>query len=501
MEKMKLDLSVKKNAEQSKNATAIIGFISLNVILAAAYFIEVLKSARTIGSYAIVLMLCVVPTVISLILYLRKKDSMLIRYVSTLGFLLLYAYVMLTASTDLAFCYVIVFFLAIMVYSDMKLSWGVAIFALVVNLIVVVKKLLDGSLQGTALTNAEIMVACIVLSFVYAILSVRKINQISDASYEKAEADRVQAEELLETVLNVSSTITENISGAVNETVQLKESIEMTQQAMENLAMGTNDTVKAIMEQKDSTDRIDVHIHEVETAVASIRAEIENAEANLETGNLVMKDLLQQVKVSESSGELAADRMAELSEYANKMQDIMGLISSVANQTGMLALNASIEAARAGEAGRGFAVVASQISNLAAQTNSATGDINQLIANITQSIDEVNGAMNTLLESSRLQNKYVDDTADNFKKIHGNTDEIAEQAAQLEKVVDAVMNANTQVMEKIENVSALTQEVTASANETLESSTVNLESVEKVSDIMSKLGEEANKLQGTYLAN
>lgn len=500
MEKEKLDLSNAIDAEHSKNATAMIGFVTMNIVLAAAYFLEVVKNARTLGSYLIIAALCIVPTICSLIVYGKNRASKAIRFISSIGFMLLYGFVMFTTTSDLAFCYVIVFFVILMVYTDMKLSIGIACYALLVNILVTVKKLLAGTLTGVALTNAEIMLACILLTCVFLILSISKIVQINKVGFEKAEQQRMQSEELLQTVLQVSDTITENIGIAVDETVQLKDSIGLTQRAMEDLVVGTNDTVNAIVEQKDSTDKIDVHIHEVDEAVVSIMEEIRSAEANLDAGNEVMKELLQQVQKSETSGGMVADKMTELDEYANKMQGIMELIGNVADQTGLLALNASIEAARAGEAGRGFAVVASEISSLAAQTNNATGDITKLISNISQSITEVAEAMNELLESSRLQNKYVDDTAVNLKKIYGSTQEIAGQAKQLQTVVDVVMDANSQVMEHIENVSAVTQEVTASANETLESSTVNLESVEKVAEIMAKLGEEADKLQSNFHA-
>ena len=208
-----------------------------------------------------------------------------------------------------------------------------------------------------------------------------------------------------------------------------------------------------------------------------------------------MKDLLQQVKVSESASTLVAQEMEGLKEYADKMQDIIGLIGNVSSQTGLLALNASIEAARAGEAGRGFAVVASEISSLAAQTDNATGDINKLIENIAKSIGEVTDAMNRLLESNRLQNEYVDRTAESFERIHNSTQGVADHAVQLKQTVDVVTEANRKVVESIENVSAVTQEVTASANETLESCNMNLQTIAKVTDIMELLGEEARDLQ------
>ena len=191
----------------------------------------------------------------------------------------------------------------------------------------------------------------------------------------------------------------------------------MTKQAMETLSKDTNAAAEAIEVQKNSTKRINRYVQGVDGAVTSIVEEVNVAEENLNAGNVIMNDLLKQVQVSEQSNELVVQKMEGLKEYANKMQDIMGLIRSVANQTSMLALNASIEAARAGEAGKGFAVVASEISNLSTQTNSATGDIDALIENIVKSVEEVTTAMDALLEGSQLQNQYVNDTAENFKKI------------------------------------------------------------------------------------
>lgn len=103
MAKEKMNLANERIAEQSRNKTALIGFVTMNSVLAVAYFLEVIKNARSLGSYLIVAALCIVPTVLSLVEFMHKKDSGLIRYISSVGFALLYCYVMFTTSSDLAF--------------------------------------------------------------------------------------------------------------------------------------------------------------------------------------------------------------------------------------------------------------------------------------------------------------------------------------------------------------------------------------------------------------
>lgn len=495
MQKTTLDLSVKSNAIQSMNKTALVGMSIMYVVLALAYFIEVIKGVRGISSYLFIGVFCILPSLISWLLYHKRKDSRAIRYILGVSFTVLYGYIMFTSSTDLAFCYVIVVLVIMMVYIDMKFLYVLGIYALVVNIARIGIMISKGELEGGAVTNAEIIIACLILTMAFVSMAIKKIEAINLANIDKADKEKEQSKTLLKTTLDVAASISGNLEGAVAETDHLKGAIGTTQNEMESVTEGAGQSVEAIEIQKQNTEKINTYIQGVEKTVYSINEEVKNAEENLTEGNTVMKKLLDQVKTSESSNEQVAEKMQELKEYAGKMRDIMGMISNVANQTGLLALNASIEAARAGEAGRGFSVVATEISGLSSQTNHATGEINEIIETIIHSIEDMTLSVENLLASSRLQNQYVDTSASNFAKIHKSTQGIFEQVSVLKETVDVVMEENKQIEQGIDHVYAVTQKVMSGANETLAVCNTNLQSIAHVTEIMDLLAKEAGKLQ------
>ena len=495
MEKIKKDLSNPLYADESRNQTAILAVTIMNLVLTVAYLLEVFKGARSVMSYVFVAASCILPSVISIIIFLKKQNAKIIRYILGGGFTIFYAYIMLTTENMLAFCYVLVIFAALIIFVDLKFCIMLGGAAFVVNVAALVKKALGAGLSADEITSAEIMLACIILTCLFSVLSIKRVENIGNANIGKADYEKEQSEKLLQTTLEVAASINEGVKGALEETEGLHNAILVTQQSMENLNGGANETAQAIMEQQESTNAIDRGIQEVESVAGAIMDELASTADCLNVGTEGMTELLNQVKVSQTAGEAVAKEMAELREDAGQMESIVGIISSVSDQTALLALNASIEAARAGEAGRGFAVVAGEISKLASQTNNATAEINKLIEDIGKSIGEVIAAVDELLNSNEIQNQSVGRTAENFDRIRNSAGVISKHAEQLKATVDMTAVANTKVVQNIDNVSAVTQEVSASATETLDGCNMNLESIEKLMRIMEQLGTEAKKLE------
>lgn len=104
MEDKKMDLSIYSNAEASKNKTALLCVFIMNIAFIMAYLVEVVKGARSILSYILIVLLALVPSIMSFIVYRGKKDAKAVRYITGTGFMLLYTYIMFTGTTDLTFC-------------------------------------------------------------------------------------------------------------------------------------------------------------------------------------------------------------------------------------------------------------------------------------------------------------------------------------------------------------------------------------------------------------
>lgn len=152
--------------------------------------------------------------------------------------------------------------------------------------------------------------------------------------------------------------------------------VEFSKQVEESsfaVAEGATEQNEAIMDVVNNMTVLSDEIHHIMQNADHVSQVSDETNQQLQEGNEEMTSLL--------------SAMDEMNETSNRIGEIITAINSIADQTSLLALNASIEAARAGEGGRGFAVVATEISKLAAESMQASDNIRDLILNSKESIE------------------------------------------------------------------------------------------------------------------
>ncbi|MBL4838956.1 MAG: hypothetical protein JKY34_15420, partial [Kordiimonadaceae bacterium] len=173
------------------------------------------------------------------------------------------------------------------------------------------------------------------------------------------------------------------------------------------------------------------------------------------------------------------DKVTALSQAAKKIGDVIAIIQDIAEQTNLLALNATIEAARAGEAGRGFAVVASEVKSLANQSASATQEIGSLLSDIR---DATSGAV----EVNKQIVVVVSQISENSTSIAAS---IGEQTTATEEIARAAQMAATDTIDATRSVEQLNDV----ANRISKAAEVTAEAVGTLSTKSNALSNRANK--------
>ena len=234
---------------------------------------------------------------------------------------------------------------------------------------------------------------------------------------------------------------------------------------------------------------------ETNRQATTVAAASEQASTNVQTVSAATEELSSSIgeisrQVSESSrisGRAVEEAgkanvtVESLAVEAQKIGEVVKLISDIASQTNLLALNATIEAARAGEAGKGFAVVASEVKSLAAQTAKATDEISQrigqiqgatkgtveAIGSIQKTIEEISGISTTIASAVEEQGAATQEIARNVQQAAADTGEVSSNITGVTKAAGETGAAASQVLGSAGELSRQAETLRGQVNEFL----------------------------------
>ena len=476
------------------NRVCCFALTAIVTIICAAYTVEVVKGNRTVPYVIATFVLAFVPTILCWILYKGRRDTTMIKHVVSYGFAILYTFLLFTAQNPLVFTYVFPMLIVITLYNDFRYTTIIGGGVIIENIGYIVYSALTKQLAPQDVVALEIQGFLTLIMTINFLLVSFETSRFQNMKLDRINEEKMKISGLFEHTMQISRHMTENVTAIASQMNTLQNSVKQTMSSMSEVTSGTNESAEAIQNQLIKTEEIQTHISTVEHAADTIHKGVSAAASAVRTGQEHVSSLIGLTEQSDKASADVASALASFREYTDQMNSITDLITSVASQTSLLALNASIEAARAGDAGRGFAVVASEISGLAGQTTSATENITGLISNISDQLKIMIDTIHNLIESNKKQNASAEKTVESFETIAENTSHIQEQSAALAAIVSELASANKVIVDSIQTISAITEEVSAHSNETYTGSEQNQQIVADVGSLVQSLNEDAGKL-------
>ncbi|MGU3493455.1 methyl-accepting chemotaxis protein [Xanthobacteraceae bacterium A53D] len=307
---------------------------------------------------------------------------------------------------------------------------------------------LDTDVPGVGRTDEIGAMAASVQVFKDSLIRNAALEAETVAAREKAEADRRVA------MQNLADMFEQTVGGIIS---SVGASADQLKASSNILARGADDTAGRSSTVAAAAEEAAVNVNVVASSAEELGSSVQEIGRQVEQAAAVS---LTAVEEARATGEI----VQELSLAANKISDILGLISTIAGQTNLLALNATIEAARAGEAGKGFAVVASEVKELANQTAKATAEISGQVGAIQSSTGKAVDAIGSIATTIQQMNTYSNAIAA----------AVAQQGSATGEIVRSVAQASagtSEVTGNITNVAQTAQHVGAAAGEVLSLST------------------------------
>jgi methyl-accepting chemotaxis protein len=357
------------------------------------------------------------------------------------------------------------------------------------------KSAMQAQLQASGwlilLAAALALVIGLLATLAITLLIVRPLKQVIEQARQIAEGDlsahiEVQRSDEVGQLQAAMQAMSDNLRKMVG---QLQGGVSQISASAQSLSAITEQTRLGVNGQRVETDQVATAmsemaatVHEVARNAEAAAASTEDADNRVGRGAEVVRQTLVRIDQLAAAMDTTTQSIERLSQDTQRIDSVLDVIKSVAEQTNLLALNAAIEAARAGEQGRGFAVVADEVRALAQRTQQSTAEIEGLIATLREGARR---SVADMQQSGALVAHVVEDANQTEGALAG----IAE-------AVTLIFEMNQQIAAAAEQQTAVAEEISRSVTSIRDIADQSSLAMDETADSSTRLAQLGRELQG-----
>ncbi len=247
----------------------------------------------------------------------------------------------------------------------------------------------------------------------------------------------------------------EELSATSEQSAQVSETIA---QAIQQVAVGAENQSRNALHSSDLIRNVTAGVRQVTVNAQSV------ANASVETtykakdGAVIMDSSIVEIETVNENIQDVAGRIKHLGVRSKEIGQIVGVITQIAEQTNLLALNAAIEAARAGEHGRGFAVVADEVRKLAEQSKESSEQIKHLVTTILTETEQTVMSMDGTVEQSSKGIAAIKSVEQTFEDIQCAVNDVTLQIQELSTATEQMAGSMEQIASSVDEITSITTE-------------------------------------------
>lgn len=309
------------------------------------------------------------------------------------------------------------------------------------------------------------------------------MNALKEKLKDSIETIKTNTQQVLQ-----ASSVLEDVS---TNTVQ---SVNEVEQVVRQIAGNADNQAVMASEASDNVAIMGEKIQHTSSKVQQMRQQADNMQSAEKRALVTIDKLMNSNEQVQNLIRAIAMQTQQTNESANHIREAVDIISSIADETSLLSLNASIEAARAGEYGKGFAVVAEEIQKLATQSTESSEKINSIIEKLISDSNKAVEIMNQVTETILAQTVNMQETRENTEEVMGQITISFENMHSIEASVGDLDTARQELIATVRNLAEIaeqnaktTQEVSANTNVVTEEFTKIKNSSTGLQDIAEEL--------------